>query len=187
MNTMEYSYWVEDKIMTEGNDGLIENTLGLVGEAGEVAEKIKKLIRDSSRFSNQDIVKELGDVVFYATALANYFESSLEEVIELNVDKLDDRQARGVLGGAAIDAADAASSLAKPFVQIGIFSVEKNAGNTATAMRTKGMVPTVEQQSLNGKTFWRVIVGPAQSKSDLAQLLKKVKLQGFSGAYAVRN
>jgi len=99
MNTMEYSYWVEDKIMTEGNDRLIENTLGLVGEAGEVAEKIKKLIRDSSRFSNQDIVKELGDVVFYATALANYFESSLEEVIELNVDKLDDRQARGVLGG----------------------------------------------------------------------------------------
>jgi len=103
MNTMEYSYWVEDKIMTEGNDRLIENTLGLVGEAGEVAEKIKKLIRDSNRFSNQDIVKELGDVVFYATALANYFESSLEEVIELNVDKLDDRQARGVLGGSGDD------------------------------------------------------------------------------------
>ncbi len=99
MNSMEYSYWVEDKIMTEGKDRLVENTLGLVGEAGEVAEKIKKLIRDSNRFSNEDIVKELGDVVFYATALANYFESSLEEVIELNVDKLDDRQARGVLGG----------------------------------------------------------------------------------------
>jgi cell division septation protein DedD len=77
--------------------------------------------------------------------------------------------------------------LAKPFVQIGIFSVEKNAGNTATAMRTAGMVPTVKQQSLNGKTFWRVIVGPAQSKSDLAQLLKKVKSQGFNDAYAVRN
>jgi len=58
---------------------------------------------------------------------------------------------------------------------------------TATAMRTAGMVPTVEQQSLNGKTFWRVIVGPAQSKSDLAQLLKKVKSQGFKDAYAVRN
>ena len=99
MNSMEYSYWVENKIMTEGKDRLIENTLGLVGEAGEVAEKIKKLIRDSSRFSNEDIVKELGDVVFYATALANYFESSLEEVIELNVDKLDDRQRRGVLDG----------------------------------------------------------------------------------------
>ncbi len=99
MNSIEYSYWVENKIMTEGKDRLVENTLGLVGEAGEVAEKIKKLIRDSNRFSNEDIAKELGDVVFYATALANYFESSLEEVIELNVDKLDDRQRRGVLGG----------------------------------------------------------------------------------------
>ena len=99
MNSIEYSYWVEDKIMTEGKDRLVENTLGLVGEAGEVAEKIKKLIRDSNRFSNEEIIKELGDVVFYATALANYFESSLEEVIEVNVDKLDDRQVRGVLGG----------------------------------------------------------------------------------------
>ena len=66
MNSIEYSYWVENKIMTEGKDRLVENTLGLVGEAGEVAEKIKKLIRDSNRFSNEEIIKELGDVVFYA-------------------------------------------------------------------------------------------------------------------------
>jgi len=103
MNSVEYSYWVENKIMTEGKDRLIENTLGLVGEAGEVAEKIKKLIRDSNRFSNEDIVKELGDVVFYATALANYFESSLEEVIEVNVEKLDGRERRGTLGGSGDD------------------------------------------------------------------------------------
>ncbi len=104
---------------------------------------------------------------------------------------------------AAIDAADAApatpvkpvakpaapktSSLSKPYVQLGIFSVEKNANNTATAMRTAGMVPTVKKQSLNGKTFWRVIVGPAQSKSELSQLLKKVKSSGFTDAYAVKN
>lgn len=106
--------------------------------------------------------------------------SEPEFVAETSLDPIES-------AGAAIDAADAASSLAKPFVQIGIFSVEKNAVWTATAMRTAGMVPTVEQQSLNGKTFWRVIVGPAQSKSDLAQLLKKVKSQGFNDAYAVRN
>lgn len=98
-STMDYSYWVEAKMLTEGSERLVENTLGLVGEAGEVAEKIKKLIRDSTKVNRDEIIKELGDVVFYATALANYFESSLEEVIELNVDKLDDRQARGVLGG----------------------------------------------------------------------------------------
>ena len=94
-----YSAWVEKKIMTEGQARLIENTLGLVGEAGEVAEKIKKLIRDSSRFQNEEIMKELGDVVFYATALANIYGKGLQEVLELSIAKLDDRQKRGKLKG----------------------------------------------------------------------------------------
>jgi NTP pyrophosphatase (non-canonical NTP hydrolase) len=58
--TCEYSTWVEAKIITSGKDRLIENTLGLVGEAGEVAEKVKKLIRDENKFSPDDIAKELG-------------------------------------------------------------------------------------------------------------------------------
>ena len=95
----DYSNWVEKKILTEGQDRLVENTLGLVGEAGEVAEKIKKLIRDSSRFTNEEIMKELGDVVFYATALANIYGNGLQEVLELNIAKLDDRQKRGKLKG----------------------------------------------------------------------------------------
>jgi len=94
-----YSDWVEKKILTSGNDRLYENTLGLVGEAGEVAEKMKKLVRDSSRFTNEEIMKELGDVVFYATALANIYGKGLREVIDLNMKKLDDRQKRGKLQG----------------------------------------------------------------------------------------
>jgi NTP pyrophosphatase (non-canonical NTP hydrolase) len=94
-----YSRWVEKKIMTEGQARLVENTLGLVGETGEVAEKIKKLIRDGSRFQNEEIMKELGDVVFYATALANIYGKGLQEVLELNIAKLDDRQRRGKLKG----------------------------------------------------------------------------------------
>lgn len=94
-----YSAWVEKKILTSGSDRLVENTLGLVGEAGEVAEKIKKLIRDSNRFQNEEIMKELGDVVFYATALANIYGRGLQEVLELNIAKLDDRQKRGKLKG----------------------------------------------------------------------------------------
>ena len=79
------------------------------------------------------------------------------------------------------------SSLEKPFIQIGIFSVEQNANNTATAMRQAGMVPTVKEQSSQGKTFWRVIVGPAANKSERSVLLKKIKGIGFDDAYPVTN
>jgi NTP pyrophosphatase (non-canonical NTP hydrolase) len=94
-----YSGWVEKKILTEGQERLFENTLGLVGEAGEVAEKMKKLVRDSSRFTNEEIMNELGDVVFYATALANIYGRGLQELLELNIKKLDDRQKRNKLRG----------------------------------------------------------------------------------------
>ena len=96
---LAYATWVEDKIFTKREERLVENTLGLVGEAGEVAEKVKKLIRDKSRFTKVDIIKELGDVVFYVTALANYYGSDLQEVIEGNVIKLDGREVRGTLKG----------------------------------------------------------------------------------------
>ena len=79
------------------------------------------------------------------------------------------------------------SSLSKPFIQIGIFSVEENANNTATAMRTAGVVPTVKKSSSSGKDFWRVIVGPAATSAERAVLLEKVKKKGFSDAYFVSN
>jgi cell division septation protein DedD len=79
------------------------------------------------------------------------------------------------------------SSLGKPYIQIGIFNVKANAEQTANQMRSAGMVPTVFEQSANGKPFWRVVVGPAQSKSERNALLKKVKATGFSDAYFVSN
>lgn len=80
-----------------------------------------------------------------------------------------------------------AAKLAKPFIQIGIFSIEQNAKNTAASMRSSGMVPTVKKQSSSGKTFWRVVVGPATNQDELSALLKKIKATGFTDAYAVTN
>ena len=78
-------------------------------------------------------------------------------------------------------------SLDKPYIQIGIFSIEANAERTAKQMRNAGMVPTIRQQELNGKAFWRVIVGPAMNRSERSALLKSIKTEGFSDAYAVSN
>jgi NTP pyrophosphatase (non-canonical NTP hydrolase) len=94
-----YSQFVEDKVLTKGRERLVENTLGLSGEAGEVSEKVKKLFRDKGKFKDEDILKELGDVLFYTVALANIFGGNLRKVMEMNMAKLDDREQRGVLKG----------------------------------------------------------------------------------------
>jgi len=88
---------------------------------------------------------------------------------------------------AAPRATPRASRLDKPFLQIGIFSVEQNAQRAADMMRQAGMVPTIHAQNSNGKAFWRVVVGPAQTKSERSALLKQIKGVGFSDAYAVTN
>lgn len=98
LTASEYSDWVEGMVITTGQVRLLENTLGLVGEAGEFAEKIKKYVRDGT-YDRDLWLKELGDVVFYVAALANYLDSDLQEVMDLNVAKLEDRKSRGVLQG----------------------------------------------------------------------------------------
>ncbi|NOX41282.1 MAG: SPOR domain-containing protein [Alphaproteobacteria bacterium] len=77
------------------------------------------------------------------------------------------------------------TGLAKPFIQIGIFSVEANANNTATSLRTQGVIPVVKAQQSKGKKFWRVLIGPATSKSERASLLKVARKLGFDDAYFV--
>ena len=79
------------------------------------------------------------------------------------------------------------TSLGKPYIQIGIFNVEANADQTAAQLRSAAMEPTVFEQSTNGKPFWRVVVGPAQSKSERNSLLKQARAAGFSDAYIVSN
>ena len=97
----KYEEEVEKLILTSGKDRLIENTLGLVGEAGEFAEKIKKCIRDTSDYNDQkeELLKELGDVLFYLTSLCNYFDSDLSIVMEMNIRNLHDRKKRNKLQG----------------------------------------------------------------------------------------
>ena len=81
----------------------------------------------------------------------------------------------------------ATSSLEKPFIQVGIFSVEANATRTGKILRDGGLVPEILAQESKGKPFWRVIVGPAGNSSQRAALLKTVKELGYTDAYFVTN
>jgi NTP pyrophosphatase (non-canonical NTP hydrolase) len=81
--------------------------LGLCGEAGEVAEKVKKTIRDDGGVLSDDrreaLARELGDVLWYLSQLATEADLDLETIAENNLEKLLSRQERGVLRGSGDD------------------------------------------------------------------------------------
>lgn len=114
-------------------------------------------------------------------------ESTLDPIAETAAAALDATPVAAPAPTQTPQPRPATSSLEKPFIQIGIFSIEQNANNTATAMRQAGMIPTVLEQSSRGKKFWRVIVGPAQTSAERSALLANIKDQGFTDAYAVTN
>ncbi len=79
----------------------VAKILGLVGESGEVAEKIKKIIRNNdgqmSEEERLEVIKELGDVLWYISTLSSYLGADLEAVAQTNIDKLADRRERDVI------------------------------------------------------------------------------------------
>lgn len=82
---------------------LISQVFGLMGESGEVAEKFKKLIRDKqgkiSDEDKQEIIKELGDILWYINSVSHLLGSNLEEVAQKNLDKVLSRKERGKIQG----------------------------------------------------------------------------------------
>ncbi len=93
----------ETAIYPNVGQNFIYPVLGLVGEAGEVAEKVKKVLRDDggvvSETKRAEIQKELGDVLWYLAQIATELNLSLDDVATSNIDKLVSRQERGVLSG----------------------------------------------------------------------------------------
>ena len=92
------------------DNSLLYLTLGLCGEAGEVAEKIKKHIRDSGSLQNtypshykEALVLELGDVLWYLANLANELNVELDYVAKLNIEKIQKRMENNTLKGEGDD------------------------------------------------------------------------------------
>ena len=85
------------------DNNFVYPTLGLVGESGEVAEKIKKVLRDQGGKLNEEnkieLSKELGDVLWYLSQITSELGLSLNEIAEKNIEKLMSRKERGKLKG----------------------------------------------------------------------------------------
>lgn len=89
----------DDKFMD-----LLHWTLGVGGEAGEITEKVKKIVRDKdgkvTQTDKEELMKEVGDVLWYLALLSKHLGYSFDEVAKQNLAKLKSRHARGVIKGA---------------------------------------------------------------------------------------
>lgn len=112
MNFNEYQKTIKKYDFFEATDnvfapGFIAKILGLTGEAGEVAEKFKKIIRDKdgviSKEDKDAIKRELGDVLWYTATISRYLDIPLSEVANTNLEKLESRQKRNKLHGQGDD------------------------------------------------------------------------------------
>lgn len=104
MNFQEYQKLSrETALYPDKNNNFIYPTLGLAGEAGEVAEKIKKVMRDKKGIidlqTKEEIEKELGDVLWYVAQIATELGLNLDEIADKNIKKLFSRKERKVLHG----------------------------------------------------------------------------------------
>jgi NTP pyrophosphatase (non-canonical NTP hydrolase) len=104
---MEFDRYQEESgktaIYPDRGKNFVYPTLGLAGETGEVAEKIKKVIRDKGGIvddaTRDALRKELGDVLWYVAQLCTELDLSMADVAEKNIEKLLSRQKRGRLSG----------------------------------------------------------------------------------------
>ena len=108
MNFDEYQNLASSTAIYPKKYETIYPALGLCGEAGEVAEKVKKSIRDGLDYHEEKrfkeaLTKELGDVLWYISALASDLDISLNDVAEGNIEKLAARKKRNMIGGSGDD------------------------------------------------------------------------------------
>lgn len=103
----EYQKTARSTAVYNNDLGVIYTALGLAGEAGEVVEHIKKMVRDNDRVATPERVakirKELGDVLWYVANMASDLNLSLDDIAAGNIEKITSRQERGMLHGAGDD------------------------------------------------------------------------------------
>ncbi len=108
MSMNQYQESTQDTAMYPGAgegdlQAILYTTLGLAGEAGEIPNKVKKILRDDNGIltpeKREAIIGEIGDVLWYVARLADELNVRLGDVAEMNLDKLQSRAERGVITG----------------------------------------------------------------------------------------
>lgn len=99
LNFTDYQEKARETAIYPDEHKLTYPLLGLIGEVGEFANKYKKVLRDGRDFSIDDMASELGDILWYMSNLASDARIGLDYIANHNLNKLKDRQERGVLGG----------------------------------------------------------------------------------------
>ena len=106
MNANEYQEWTRSVAIYPNDteeEAVSYTVLGLVGEAGEIANKYKKVLRDDggkiSLVKIQELRDEVGDVAWYLARLADELGVTLEQLFQRNHDKLEERKSRNTLQG----------------------------------------------------------------------------------------
>lgn len=119
-------------------------------------------------------------------------QKTLEATAAAAIDKAAAKPAKAAAKAAAKTAVpvaapspDTATAVKRGYIQIGIFSVEANAKKAAAQMTKAGLNATVKPDQSQGKTFWRVLIGPAATLADRDKMAAKVKGLGYPDAYAV--
>ena len=92
-----YQEWTKDTAVYPPKKGIEYLALGLCSEAGEVASVVKRHIRDNKPLN--DLYKEIGDCMWYLARLSDELGWSLEDIIEANKEKLEDRKVRNAIHG----------------------------------------------------------------------------------------
>jgi NTP pyrophosphatase (non-canonical NTP hydrolase) len=104
MNFEDYQAQAKKTAVYPTSYVLVYPALGLAGEAGEFANKVKKLLRDGAQLTTrQALLDELGDVLWYLAACASDLEANLNDIALNNIQKLQSREQRGVVKGSGDD------------------------------------------------------------------------------------
>ena len=116
MNFWEYQIKaIDTAVYPNVNNNLEYPTLGLCGEAGEIANIVKKIQRDDhgllSIAKRQELYSELGDVLWYLAAICNELGVTLEDVAMQNIEKLQTRKQSNTIKGHKRDISDSGPAL----------------------------------------------------------------------------